>query len=273
MWTTMLLLACSGPDPGPKGDDGGPTHDSAPPVDDTAPDGVSLEVAYWAVSAAFAIDGASGAAGSFGDREGGLTPMSFTVTLLTLDSLYQGVTDTNSCSATFLMDGPVPQAAWAVDEGAWAAFDLPLDGEVQDRCRFYSLPGVFAGELAPHVRRWSWGVGVLSLSEEVEGVIREQLPPSEWDAIAPYVFGAGVRSDLFGGGTSATGWVGDGYGLAFQVDANQVVVEDALGNPVPLDRELVWSDGGAGYTIGSGYYEVQIGVFDQPDALTFAPTY
>jgi hypothetical protein len=263
------LLACSKPDPtdGPTDTDGEPTTtDSGPTPEDTAPEGTSLSPVYWGLTARFAIDGAAGRAVSFGDRDLGRLPIAFTVTLLSEDALTLGVTDETSCSATFETDGPLAAATWPADQGSWIGFDLPTDGTVHDTCRFYGLPAEYVGELAPHVARWRWGVAIGPLSITVEDALRAQLPASEWDALEPYVVGAGVSSDLFAQSTGASGWIDAGYGLGYEVDASFVLAESALGDPVPLPSAAVWD----GTTVGTGYYEVQIGIFDQPSALTYA---
>lgn len=263
------LLGCTPDDPDPSRPPTGdaPTDDTGRPPEDTGPEGGSLAAVYWGLSARFAIDGANGRAVAFGDRDEGLQPISFTVTLLSEEALTVGPTEETSCSATFSMDGPLPAAAWTADEGAWFGADLPLGEDVRDTCRFYGLPQPFRGELAAHVRRWTWGVGVLPLSDEVEDALRAQLPASEWDALAPYVFGAGARSSVFAQGTAGSGWIGAGYGLAFAVDDSFVLAESGLGDPVPLPVEEVWD----GSTLGTGTVEVQIGVFDQPELLTSTP--
>lgn len=263
----LAFAACSGGDKGgpPPGDDDDDDDTAAVP-DDSAPEGGTLEVAFWAVSVAFAVDGATQSAVTAGDREGGLRPVSLTVTLLTFDALYQGQTDDNACSATFEIAAPVAPAAWSADVGAWIGFDLPVGGEVQDRCRFYALPPQYAGALAPHVQSWSWGAGLATLDPDTEATLRAQLPASEWDAIAPYVVGGGVRSDVFSGGADPI-WLGGGIALGYQVDGNFVLAENALGDPLPIASGDVWT----GAAVGTGYYEVQVGLFDAPDALTFVP--
>jgi hypothetical protein len=264
MLALLPLFACSPDDPARPPTDDDPVDHTGGAPDDTAPERRSLDAIYWGLSARFAVDGSTGRAVSFGDRDTGRQPIGFTVTLLSADALTLGITEDTSCTATFEADGPLEPAAWATDNGGWTGFEFPTDGTVRDSCRFYGLPAEFVGELAPHVQQWSWGMALGPLSETVEDALRAQLPASEWDALDPYVVGAAAWSDLFAQGTGATGYMDAGYGLGFEVDASFVLAESGIGDPLPLPSELVWS----GKAVGTGYYEVQVGFFDQPTLLT-----
>jgi hypothetical protein len=242
------------------------TTDATGLPEDTAPEGAFLDATYWSLSARFAVDGVTGRALRYGDRDEGLRPIAFTVTLLTGDALVQGISDETSCSATFETDGPLDGAQWAPDNGGWIGFDFPLDGNVRDRCRFYGLPPAFQGELASHVQKWTWGMGLAPLTIEVEDALRAQLPPAQFDALAPFVVGGSVHGDIFAQGTGGDPYLPAGYALGFEVDQSFVLAESAVGDPVPLPAELVWADDGR---LGTGYYEVTVGFFDSPDLLTY----
>jgi hypothetical protein len=122
---------------------------------------------------------------------------------------------------------------------------------------------------AAHVRNWSWGLGVAPLARKVEDGLRNSLAASEWDALEPYIVGGAISGSIFGtdeGG--APNYLNVGFSLAYEVDVSFVLAENALGDPIPVGSELVWD----GTTVGTGYYEIQVGFFDQPSLLTMGAT-
>lgn len=267
------LCACSG-----KGDDGNtrtdgvitnPITDDQPdlPTADTVIDGSYIDATYFLVLSRFAYDEENEQFLSYAHPDEGLISMSLTILLVDSDVVNTGVIDSsNSCFVTMEFDGPLSNAAWVEETDAWAGFDLPSGATVRDNCQFYGLPALWEGDVASHVTKWSWSAGAGPLDDDTRATLEQQLPASEWAALQPFVFGGAFASDLF----TLTGIAGDdgyanlGIGLAFEIDGNFQIEVGGTGSFEPIDSQFVNAPGG----IATGYYEVEVGLFEPASILT-----
>ncbi|HHO53420.1 MAG TPA: hypothetical protein ENK18_21755 [Deltaproteobacteria bacterium] len=267
----LLLCACSG--------DGGPSNTTVdgivPPVDDgidvptadTVIGGSFIDATYFLVTARFAYDESSQQFSSYAHPDDGLQPMSVSVLLVDSDAALTGTVDaTNSCFVTMELEGSVSNAPWVEEQEAWAGFDLPAGTTVRDNCRSYGLPSEWGGDVASHVTKWRWSVGVGPLNDETRSTLEQQLPASEWAALQPFVVGGVTLSDLF----SLTGLAGDdgyldlGIGLGFEVDSSFQIEIGGTGNYLPIEAQSINAPGG----IATGYYEIEVGLFEPATVLT-----
>lgn len=237
-----------------------PTEHTGTPPEDTGPDGAYLDAAAFTVVARFGWDAATARHRQVADHDQGWRPMELDVVLLDSTALAAGADPSNSCAVRFTFTDPQPVAAWGSAHGDWTALDVPPDATVVDGCRFYGLPPVFEGDVAGKVSRFSWGVGLAPLEDEVEYALLYALGSSQWAALEPWAVGGVVRSDAL---DADDGYSPSGYALGFELTDNFEVREDAAGSPVPLPREQVF-DGAA---LATGYYEVSLGTYAPGDAL------
>ncbi len=278
MWwkiVPVLLIACSGPDPAGNTDDIVPLPDDTdvPPEDtgtteeEEEEDGGYLDAAFFTMLGQFAFDDEAGAFVTWADKELGPQPIRLSVTLIDGKILETGILDAeNSCTISLEWDQPIEVAAWAEDEGAWAAFDVPTAAAVDDGCATYRFPGEWNGDPVAAITQWRFGLGLTTLSDETEELLRYQLPASEWAAAEPYVVGGVFQSNLFAaGGLPET--LSDQVGFGYAVDGNFEVEESGTGNPIPIRSEDVETTEG----IATGFYEVETGLFSPGNLLTAVP--
>jgi hypothetical protein len=268
-WLALPLLACSGGQAEvdgtivPLGDD----DDDSVRIE-TGLEGTSVDAAFFAIVAAFAYDEENERFASYAHPDVGLVPMSLTVLLIDSSFMDTGVLDeSNSCGVTLSFDGPRENAPWVEPNFGWAGVDVPADATVRDACRFYGVPPDFQGDVAKHVTKWTWGMGIGPLAEDTRQILIDSLPASEWAALEPYAVGASLNSSfLASSGLSESGFYGEGYGIGYEVDGNFQLVLGGTGNPQPIGKEFINMPGG----IATGYYESQF-LFQPGSALTNEP--
>jgi hypothetical protein len=269
-----VLVGCSG---GDKGDDGGST---IVPIDDTTdPDdtgvttdtatggGVFIDATYFAVVGRFGFDPDVQMQVEYAEPGEGFSPLQVAVVLIDSSIATSGVLDaSNSCEVQMDVPGPVAVAPWAASIGAYAAFDVPSDADVRDRCKDYGLPSAFEGDARAQVKKWSWGVGVRELPDIVRDTLAQQLPPSEWATLENYIVGGIAATDAFVGPYGGTA-SDQGYTIGNEVDGNFEIVVGGTGDTVPIPAEDVLLETGG---LARGYYEVWVGPFGS-GALTADP--
>lgn len=261
-WMALAVIGCSGgdSDEDPIEPPVEPPDDTSAPID-TAPEGSNIDAGYFLITARFAWDPETGLHQPFAEVGEGLTPIQVTVTLI--DTSFAGaLTDENSCTVTLEVAEPLPTASWVVANEAWTGFDVPATRTVRDTCQFYGLPNEFGGDPALHVGKWQYGAGVGPLDPDVGEQIRLGLPPSEWDALEPYIIGGFLSSNLFEGGITKKG-----FALGFEVDGNFEIVVDGVGNAEPIPGAAIDQEVG----VARGYYEVTSALFEPGSTLTNEP--
>lgn len=268
----LWLCACSG-DPEITSTDqpivppGGDDDTVELPTADTVIDGSFIDATYFVVLAQFAYDEDNQQFTSYAHPDEGLLPMSVSVLLVDSSVALTGVIDaSNSCFVAMELDGTVPNAPWVADTEAWAGFDVPSSATVRDNCQFYGLPSEWEGDVASHVTKWSWAMGVGPLDDSTRNTLEQQLPASEWAALQPFVVGGVSVSDLFSltGIAEADGYVGLGIGLGFEVDDSFQIEIGGTGNYQPIESQFINAPGG----IATGYYEIEVGLFEPATVLT-----
>jgi hypothetical protein len=262
------VLGCSGKDPEPS------IQDTLDPPDPTLPvetgfEGGYIDAAYFSVIGRFAYDPELQRSVPFAKPGQGIGPMEVAVLLMDSTVSQSGPNEQNSCEVILEIDAPQADAPWVAGAGAWTGFDVPAGFTVNDRCRFYGLPGEFQGDAGSHISKWDWGVGLGALTLVMEEQLRNVMEPSEWGALEPYILGGLGFSPIFLGSTVASeaGVTSTGYATAFEVDGNFQIATSGTGNPIPLPSEGIDQEVG----VARAYYEVQLGPFGPGSILTGEP--
>jgi hypothetical protein len=270
IWITILAgaLGCTGKDPEPTLLD---TLGPPDPTDgiETGFEGGYIDASFFAVIGRFAYDPELQRHVPFAKPGEGIGPMEVSVLIMDGSVAQNGVNEDNSCEVTLQVGSPQPDAPWVAGSEAWTGFDVPAGSPVDDRCRFYGLPGEFQGDAGSHVSKWGWGVGLSALTLLVEEELRNTMEASEWGALEPYILGGMGFSDIFIGSTAASeaGVTSHGYASAFEVDGNFQIAVSGTGNPIPVPSEGIDQEVG----VARAYYEVQLGPFGPASLLTGEP--
>jgi hypothetical protein len=258
-------LGCSGKSAEP------PIQDTLePPSNDTIVEtgfeGGYIDAAYFTVIGRFAYDPELQRHVPFAKPGGGIGPMEVAILIMDTSVAQNGINEDNSCEVILEVGDPQPEAPWVAASGSWTGFDVPAGSPVDDRCRFYGLPGDFQGDAGKHVSKWSWGVGLAELTLVMEEQLRLSMAPSEWGALENYILGGRGVSSVFSGSTVVTGYgvSSTGYATAFQVDGNFQIAQSGTGNPIPVPSEGIDQEIG----VARAYYEVQLGPFGPASLLT-----
>ncbi|MCA9494302.1 MAG: hypothetical protein KC621_30455 [Myxococcales bacterium] len=254
------LLACAGTPTPPAPTDGTPVAHTGLTPEDTGPEGGFIDAAAFTVRASFGWDASTQRLRTTADHDLGWLPMEIDIVLLDTDALTSGADERTSCAVRLLFDEPLEVADWVAGHGAWIGLDAPANATVVDGCRFYSLPGVFHGDVGAAVSRFTWGVSVGPLERGVREALLEDLGKAGWAGLEPYAVGAGVRSDALT--ELEDGW-SPGFAMGFELTDNLERKVDAVGLPVPMLASTIDTPNGP----PTGYYQVSLGVFAPGDAL------
>lgn len=235
-----LALGCRGPAVTATGQTTLPTPTETPTSETTGKEGFP-EV--FTVEASFGVrDGE--AVGGF-DAAGAALPITLTIVLTTNAALDRTETRLNTCRITLTHPGPLPEAPWVSDAGAWFGFEMPPEAAVTDDCDLVTFAeDAWGDDPVAAVTRWRWGVGLNDVNPATNLIVSGAMSDAEWSAAEPFLVGSGWFSPL-GITHDAYGYPADprpfGYNDldiadAFAVDAGMKLVL-ADGAPKPVRRE------------------------------------
>jgi hypothetical protein len=262
----FALCGCTGGD----GDDDiapADTNHVEPPDEtdtttDTGPDieGGDIDATYWQMIGRFVFDQDTAQHISYAVPGEGLVSMSLEFSLIDSSWLVtQVLDDSTRCTVTFSWDTPRPIAGWVEPHTAWTGFDMPTDATARDLCsEFFTLGAEWERDVAANLLDWNWGIGITELDPTVEETVRNNVDPSQWSALEPYIVGGAAFGSVFAGtDLSEDGYTASGFTRGFSVDSNFEVEVDGVGSPKPLSKAYINSDPG----VITGMYEVQMGPY------------
>ena len=149
--------------------------------------------------------------------------------------------------------GTAPPAEWTEGTSAVVGFELlPGETEVIDGCVDAQLPLEFNGDAGSAIAKWTWGLGIGEIDEDLASELEAGMSASEWDALKPLLAGATLYSDfllvtlqsaIFERAT-ARGYALDKEGAIFVGGTGELT-------NVPVEDLIVSDD-----ELGRAYYEI-----------------
>lgn len=276
-------LACSnnGVIPPDDNDDLSVTSDSAGPTvpanpytvvaDPDAP-AIDIDAAYFSVRSQFVWSEEDALFLPYHDEELGEQSTEVTVWILdsaALDTLEYD--ESSGCAMRFQIHDAIELPRWPARNSLWAGFDVDPNADVTliDGCHAASLPESFGDNVADHVARWTWGIGVGELSESTAATLESTLTEEEWDIARPVTVGGTLRSTIIEASDLGDGAIfSEGIAVGYEVEFDDELglhrlANDESGAVVSISTIFVNAVTG----VHTGLYEVRMGLFDTGKAL------
>jgi hypothetical protein len=191
-----------------------------------------LETTTMFVLADFAVRDATMTTVDFGD---GVDTAPYLYVWLIEDD-WEGFEDVdNACLVLFDLTGAAEISADMISAGSWLGWDLDLSlavPQMTPSCDDLNPDTEYGGDVVTWITSYRWSIGVGTAGDELVTSL-EDLYGEDYEAYANNFFGSPLGTDYGGAEFEIT--PDFNYGIAFETDADGVIVTDEEGNGTFVD--------------------------------------